>query len=199
MRQRDAREIGRAPLPEAQIRDYIGKGVQNLVARSLEAAGGADRGCGARARGVRAALSRGPGGSHAALSGCRRGHGGAGPRRHRHGLRDEQGRAVHLAAARAHRAHALHGRGGLGRHGGEQEAPPGTDAARGGEARRGAGRGPHHGGRFAQRRELGPRRGLGSSWWCPMATARASRSRCTGADAVVATVEEVAKSITMAA
>ncbi|MBK8321359.1 MAG: phosphoglycolate phosphatase [Betaproteobacteria bacterium] len=34
-------EIGRAPLPEAQIRDYIGKGVQNLVARSLEAAGGA--------------------------------------------------------------------------------------------------------------------------------------------------------------
>ena len=34
-------EIGRAPLPEAQIRDYIGKGVQNLVARSLEATGGA--------------------------------------------------------------------------------------------------------------------------------------------------------------
>jgi phosphoglycolate phosphatase len=33
--------IGRATLPEAQIRDYIGKGVQNLVARSLEATGGA--------------------------------------------------------------------------------------------------------------------------------------------------------------
>lgn len=35
-------EIGRAPLPVAQIRDYIGKGVQNLVTRSLEASGGAD-------------------------------------------------------------------------------------------------------------------------------------------------------------
>ncbi len=35
-------EIGRASLPEARIRDYIGKGVQNLVTRSLEATGGAD-------------------------------------------------------------------------------------------------------------------------------------------------------------
>ncbi len=34
-------EIGRAPLPEETIRDYIGKGVQNLVTRSLEATGGA--------------------------------------------------------------------------------------------------------------------------------------------------------------
>ena len=34
-------EIGRGRLPESQIRDYIGKGVQNLVTRSLEATGGA--------------------------------------------------------------------------------------------------------------------------------------------------------------
>jgi phosphoglycolate phosphatase len=35
-------EIGRGRLPESQIRDYIGKGVQNLVMRSLEATGAAD-------------------------------------------------------------------------------------------------------------------------------------------------------------
>lgn len=34
-------QVGRATLPEAQIRDYIGRGVQNLVTRSLEATGGA--------------------------------------------------------------------------------------------------------------------------------------------------------------
>jgi len=33
--------IGRVTLPETQIRDYIGRGVQNLVTRSLEATGGA--------------------------------------------------------------------------------------------------------------------------------------------------------------
>lgn len=32
-------ETGRGVLPEAQIRDYIGKGIQNLVTRSLEATG----------------------------------------------------------------------------------------------------------------------------------------------------------------
>jgi len=42
-------ETGRAPLPESQIRDYIGKGVQNLVARSLEATGGADPDAAAKA------------------------------------------------------------------------------------------------------------------------------------------------------
>lgn len=45
-------EIGRGTLPEAQIRDYIGKGVQNLVARSLEATGGASAGEAARAMSV---------------------------------------------------------------------------------------------------------------------------------------------------
>jgi phosphoglycolate phosphatase len=34
-------QVGRVTLPEAQIRDYIGRGVQNLVTRSLEATGGA--------------------------------------------------------------------------------------------------------------------------------------------------------------
>jgi phosphoglycolate phosphatase len=34
-------QVGRATLLEAQIRDYIGRGVQNLVTRSLEATGGA--------------------------------------------------------------------------------------------------------------------------------------------------------------
>lgn len=45
-------EIGRPALPEAQVRDYIGKGVANLVARSLEATGGADERQGAEAMAV---------------------------------------------------------------------------------------------------------------------------------------------------
>ena len=42
-------ETGRGTLPEAQIRDYIGKGVQNLITRSLEATGPASEEEAARA------------------------------------------------------------------------------------------------------------------------------------------------------
>ncbi len=45
-------EIGRETLPETRIRDYIGKGVQNLVTRSLEATGGASAHEAARAMSV---------------------------------------------------------------------------------------------------------------------------------------------------
>lgn len=45
-------EIGRGTLGQAQIRDYIGKGVQNLVTRSLEATGGATEDEAARALAV---------------------------------------------------------------------------------------------------------------------------------------------------
>ncbi len=50
-------DLGRAALPDDQIRDYVGKGVVNLVNKCFEASGGgAEEARDARARGLRAAL-----------------------------------------------------------------------------------------------------------------------------------------------
>ncbi len=131
-------DLGRPALDEGGIRDYIGKGVVNLVHRCLEATGGATEEDRRRALEVfERPLHRGDRGPLASVSGRGRRARRAGARGHRPGLRHQQGRPLHRAAARADGIAALLRRGGVGRHGRAQEAPRGPDALRRREARRG--------------------------------------------------------------
>ena len=98
------------PLDEALMRNFVGKGIPKLVERSLARASGGQAGrravC-AGAAGFRALLCRGQRPAHDHLSRREEGLERLREQRVSAGLRHQQGRALHAAAARAHEAGAV--------------------------------------------------------------------------------------------